>query len=149
MSRALGEYFRKVLSTDIFDYGYGKVHDFLETNTSIDYDIDWIITNPPFNRAEEFVSKALQIAKVGVAVLCRVTWMESAKREPFFEENQISIFAPFIGRLPMFKGRVDKKGASATAYAWFIWKKDHVGDTKLIRIPFNTRKRLEKDEDYE
>ena len=148
MSRALQEYFKKTISTDIFDYGYGNIHDFLETDENIDYGIDWIITNPPFNRAEEFVTKALKIAKVGVAVLCRVTWMESSKREPFFEENQVSIFAPFIGRLAMFKGRVDQKGASATAYAWFVWIKDSDKDTKLVRIPFNSRKRFEKQSDW-
>lgn len=149
MSRALSEYFKQVNTSDIHDYGMGNVHNFLETNTRLDYGVDWIITNPPFNRAEDFVKTALSIAKVGVAVLCRATWMESSKREPFFEENQLSIFAPFIGRVAMFKGKIDRKGASATAYAWFVWIKDFNSDTKLVRIPFNSRKKFEKDSDWE
>src|SRR5271165_5119691 len=51
MSRALGEYFLKVHSSDVCDYGFGEVEDFLFATSR---SADWIITNPPFRLAELF-----------------------------------------------------------------------------------------------
>ena len=66
MAKALAEYFGEVVATDIHPYGYGQVADF----TSSLYPagaFDWVITNPPFKLAEEFVFRALPIARRGVA----------------------------------------------------------------------------------
>lgn len=42
----------EVISTDLYDYGYGKPEiDFLKTDLTADN----IVTNPPFNHAEEFL----------------------------------------------------------------------------------------------
>lgn len=153
MSRALNEYFGSVYSSDIFPYGYGIERDFFPSMHNRDpfkgFKLDWIITNPPFNKAREFVERGLTIAKIGVAVLCRTTWLESADRDALFTEHPLSIYAPFIGRLPMFKGRLDRKGSTATAYAWFVWRKDHVGETRLVRIPPDSKRRFDRDGDWQ
>ena len=54
MSKVLFENFKSVTSSDIFDYGYGNVEDFLEINKD-QTRYDWVITNPPFNKAKEFI----------------------------------------------------------------------------------------------
>src|SRR5262249_26126557 len=70
MSATLAERFDKVISTNIFDYGFGNVMDFLNST----YDpasFDWVITNPPFNLAQRFILRSLKIARRGVAMLTR------------------------------------------------------------------------------
>ena len=47
MSSVLKESFRLVKSSDIYDYGYGEVCDYLKTLNYKDK-YDWVITNPPF-----------------------------------------------------------------------------------------------------
>ena len=149
MSEALKEYFGYVQSYDIFDYGYAPVKSFLETDFSNDY-YDWVITNPPFNLAEKFIEKSLDIAEDGIAMLTRTVFIESAGRyNRLFSKNPPNIVAQYVERVPMVRGRVDKKASTATGYAWMIWsKKNYLFDnTKLVWIP-PCRKSLEKSNDY-
>jgi len=148
MSKVLKEKFKEVISSDIYDYGYGTVEDFL-TSTHAVNSFDWMITNPPFRLAEEFLNKALPIARSGVAILARTVFLESIGRyERIFQKNPPSIFAQFTERVPMVKGRLDKKASTATGYAWFVWTTVKQDEPRLVWIP-PCRKILEKDTDYE
>lgn len=79
MSAALAEYFDKVISTDIFDYGFGSVADFLNSKYEAD-SFDWVITNPPFNLAEQFIIRSMKTARRGIAMLTRTVFIESVGR---------------------------------------------------------------------
>jgi len=148
MSRVLEEYFRSVQSSDVWDYGYGKVEDFLNSSYQTG-DVDWIITNPPFRLAEDFINKSLEIASVGVAILARTVFLESVGRyNRMFKINPPSVFAQFSERVPMVKGRLDKKASTATGYAWFVWHLERKNDTRVVWIP-PCRKTLEKTSDYD
>jgi len=147
MHKVLCKYFSVVFASDIHDYGYGNVADFLNKNEGKG-PVDWIITNPPFRLAEEFVEQALKQATVGVAMLVRTTFLETIGRyEKIYSKNPPTIFAQFSERVPMVKGRLDKKASSATAYAWMVWLKGKEGPTRLQWIP-PCRKELERDGDY-
>jgi hypothetical protein len=148
MSVTLAEYFREVTSYDVFDYSFGSVADFLKAK-HIDGSYDWVITNPPFRLAEEFINRSMKIARHGVAMLTRTVFIESVGRyERLFKINPPSRFAQFTERVPMVKGRVDKKASTATGYAWLIWEKDRLGTTQLAWIPA-CRKALEREGDYQ
>lgn len=117
MAQALGEYFDAVYASDIHNYGYGQQADFLGGVYSTDQ-FDWVITNPPFKLAEDFIHRALPLARRGVAVLVRTVFIESVGRfNRIFEQRPPSKFAQFTERVPMVKGRVDKKASTATGYA--------------------------------
>jgi hypothetical protein len=147
MAKALSEYFGKVTASDIEDYGYGQLSDFLKTSYS-DKSYDWIITNPPFKLAERFIEHALPIARKGVAMITRTVFLESIGRhERIFSINPPTVFSQFSERVPMVKGRLDRKASTATGYAWLIWEKDVASCPKLQWIP-PCRKSLEKDADY-
>ncbi len=147
MVMPLREYFGKVDYYDVDDYGFGPLEDFLTAKHEIE-SYDWVITNPPFNLAEQFIAKALPIARKGVAMLTRTVFLEGIGRyERIFSTNPVSIFAQFSERVPMVKGRLDRKASTATAYAWLIWEKDWRSDPLLKWIP-PCRKELEKDLDY-
>lgn len=147
MSKVLKEYFSHVRSTDIFPYGYGDVEDFLD-NSYVENQFDWVITNPPFKDAEEFIATALRVSRRGVAMLVRTVFIESVGRyERIFSLNPPQKFAQFSERVPMVKGRLDKKASTATGYAWIVWEKNIEEACRLIWIP-PCRKALEQDEDY-
>jgi hypothetical protein len=147
MSVALAEYFRSVESQDVFDYGFGPVVDFLQTRYP-DGSFDWVITNPPFRLAEDFIVRALPIARVGIAMLVRTVFIESVGRyERLFQPIPPTYVAQFTERVPMVKARLDKKASTATGYAWLVWIKNLQGKRELLWIP-PARKILERDSDY-
>lgn len=148
MSDVLAKYFATVKSSDAYPYGYGEVRDFLE-NPYEAKSYDWVITNPPFRLAEAFVSEALKVARIGVAILARTVFLESVGRyKGIFHTRPPSQFAQFVERVPMVKGRLDGKATTATGYAWFIWEHDFASTPKLSWVP-PCRRTLEMENDYE
>lgn len=148
MLRPLAEYFDRVDGADAFDYGHYAIRDFLKFPYGA-LSHDWVITNPPFRLAEEFVQRALYVAREGVAILARTVFLESVGRyESIFRVNPPSIFAQFTERVPMVKGRVDAKASTATGYAWFVWDKTAPGFSKLAWVP-PCRRALERRGDYD
>lgn len=150
MVRPLKEYFASVRASDIFDYGAGAVQDFLATDYQPDA-VDYIITNPPFARAGEFVLKARAIARSVVAVLVRTAFLEGKSRYfTLYRDCPPMVVAPFVERVPMVKGRLDRHASSATSYTWLVWpgsQRNTSGQTKMVWIP-PCRKKLERDDDY-
>lgn len=147
MAKPLKEYFAEVRCADAYDYGYGDIRDFLtypyETNA-----VDWMITNPPFRLAEEFVIRALRVARRGVAILARTVFLESSGRyNRIFRDTPPTKFAQFVERVPMVRGRLDGKATTATGYAWLVWEKPATGIPRLIWVP-PCRKKLERESDY-
>jgi hypothetical protein len=138
-----------LIASDVFDYGYGQAPvDFL-TDDPLGWPA-WIITNPPFNAACDFTLRALQLAREGVAMLCRTTWLESAGRyEALFRDRPPAIYAPFVERVPMVKGRWDPDASTATSYAWFVWCADETAHSRIIWIPPGCRTALTRVGDRE
>ena len=80
MARPLAEYATHVICSDLLHYGYGEVMDFLAPEADT-VSCGWVITNPPFNLAAEFILKSLTRAQCGVAVLVRTAFAESYSRK--------------------------------------------------------------------
>lgn len=147
MAKVLKEYFASVTSADAYDYGHGDVQDFL-TSKHAPNSFDWVITNPPFRLAEEFVVRSLEIARCGVAILARSVFLESVGRyEGIFRNAPPTAFAQFVERVPMVRGRLDSKATTATGYAWLIWEKRRSDAPRLMWVP-PCRKKLERAGDY-
>lgn len=153
MALALREYFGVVLESDIIDYGRGGVTDFLSDQVcESDIAIHWVITNPPFNKAQQFIEKAQTIATDGVAMLVRTSFLEGVMRyQTMFLSNPPDIVAQFSERVPMVKGKCDPKASTATSYAWLVWyieeHREANRKTILRWIP-PCRKQLEREGDY-
>ena len=153
MARALGEYFSSVVATDIHDYGAGyPAHDFLDAGSLMEWDtpeVDWIITNPPFNKASAFALRGIALARVGVALLVRTSFLEGGERyRSLFRPYPPTYILQFSERIPMFKGRLNRAGSSATAYCWILWVQVPGGHSTFKWLPPGTRARFERDDDY-
>lgn len=158
MARPLRESFGRVHASDIFDYSQesggfcqDRVVDFLwpdsESPNLAKHPVDWIITNPPFRLAEQFIWRARNLATVGCAMLVRTSFLEGAGRyERLYSITPPTIIAQFVERLPMVKGRVDRRVSTATSYAWLVWIRDR--DPKPFQWIPPCRAKLERDEDY-
>lgn len=154
MARPLAETFGTVIATDLHDYGMGypKI-DFLTGPDPREFGmpVDWIITNPPFNMAEQFILRALDVAAHGVAMFCRTAFIETHGRyQSIFSKQPPTVMAQFVERVPLVQGRVDAQASTAMPYAWFVWDQrvDGDGETRLMWIA-PTRKALERDGDYD
>lgn len=146
----LADYFKSVHASDVHDYGYGSfLRDFL--NVEQDHVADWIITNPPFgDKAEAFTLRALQLARVGVAMFVRQQWLEGINRfETIFQPHPPALIAQFSERVPLCKGRWDPDGSTATSYVWIVWLRKYEGDTKFFWLPPDCRAVLTKTDDRE
>ncbi len=146
MSRPLAEYFSHVVASDVRDYGTigQEVCDFLLCPPAR---ADWIITNPPFRLAEQFVLEGLRRASGGVAMLVRTAFLESVGRyESLFKPHPPAAVLQFTERVPMHKGKLTATGSTATAYCWVVWRQNR-SQTEFDWIA-PCRKRLERSEDY-
>lgn len=154
MSDPLGEFFGAVWASDIHDYGLEGAfqHDFLmpflpSVVKWSGTDLDWIVANPPFRLAEQFIARALEVATEGVAMIVRTSFLEGVGRyENLYSKRPPNIVAQFSERVPMVKGRLTATGSTATSYCWLVWLTGVTG-TKLVWIP-PCRKQLERPKDY-
>lgn len=152
MADVLLEYAGSVYDTDKFDYGpqyrpIGPV-DYLEATHPME-DCDFVITNPPFFLAKEFVLKALSETRLGVAVLLRTNWVEGTGRyDDLFKEDPPTQIAFFSERVPMVRGRWDPKASTATSYSWFVWQHGR-GPRPPMWIPPRQKVLLTKPDDIE
>jgi hypothetical protein len=123
MALALREYFPVVTASDVFDYGFGGVTDFLHPDHA-QAPREWFFLNPPFNLGLDFVLHALDLATRGVAVLVRTAFLEGEGRHAkLFDRLPPTMIAQYSERTPMHRGRWVIDGKSATAYCWLVWHK--------------------------
>ena len=115
-----------VVSSDLRDYGYGDPGvDFL--SAPIPPEVKHILTNPPYQLAQEFIERALElIAETGgkAAFLLRNEYDCAAKRVFLFEHPS------FAQRLVLTKRPrwvAGSTGSPRHNYAWFVWDAAHEG----------------------
>lgn len=164
MARPLQEYFGDVRATDVhaYDARADDVADFTLAPMVADEigSVDWVVTNPPFKLAFDFIRAATAVSRVGFAMLVRGAFLEGAERH----RQLWSVFPPayvlhFAERVVMLEGRLvqtgaidpfaqkeDTKASSATAYVWLVWRAGQF-DTRA-RWLGPCRSRLERPGDY-
>ena len=116
-------------------------HDVIETdlNTGTDYleakyDVDAIITNPPFNLSAKFIEKALGEANI-VAMVLKSQYWHAKSRFDLFNKYRPSYILPLTWRpdfLYQERERGGKKGAPTLEIIWTVWIK---GNTNCEYIP--------------
>lgn len=111
-----------VESSDLYDWGYGETGvDFLKSSKKVES----IITNPPYNLAEQFVRKSLGCSNK-VALLLNLDFAKSKKRYPLFKESPPA-------RIWVFSRQIagDPRVSDFMVKAWWIWDKTRRGKTQL------------------
>jgi len=127
MVHVLEDYFSKNLTY------YDKDVDFLKEERKFDY----IITNPPFSLASDFILKAKNVANKKFCMLLPLSYLHGKGRfdsiysdREFFPLKKIHVFT----RYPMLGDPLREDGKYRTGmmvYAWFVWEKDYRGEPSI------------------
>jgi hypothetical protein len=128
-----------VTASDIFDDGYGIAPvDFLNDPHLVCP--AWIITNPPFSTACAFSLRALDLATEAWPCWCARNGSKALVGMKTCSVIGPSLYAPFLERVPMVKGRWNPHATTATSFAWFVWGKALSGPSRVFWIPPLPRK---------
>lgn len=104
----------EVTETDIVDRGRGNpTLDFTQATERLE---DAIITNPPFNRAEEFVTKCMDLEIPLFVMLLKANFFNVAKNRKLFDRRRPLAVLPLTFRLD-FTGA----GSPHTDCLWAVW----------------------------
>lgn len=139
MSEVLEQTGQRISSSDLHDRGYGDAGvDFLNSKRRAEN----IVTNPPYNAAEGFVTRGLQAADRKFALLLRLAFLEGANRQrTIFTDAPPSRVWVFSERITFYPAGAERQGSGTTAYAWFVWDKDALGHTELKWLPLGYKAR--------
>jgi uncharacterized protein DUF4326 len=123
-----------VVATDLHKRGYGAKKDFFDIKVCRN-----IVTNPPFELAEEFIHHALAICPGKVCMLLRLNFLESQgryrrlwrKRPP----ARVYVASQRVSMMPaIMRANGKMKAANAISYAWFVWDgKSKVTELRWLR----------------
>jgi hypothetical protein len=133
--RVFRAYEHTVYASDIKNYSWNhKVKDFL-TAKKAPKGCDAIVTNPPFQFAEQFVRHALEVSPL-VIMLLRFNFYESQRRTDILDNGNLSRIHVFSNRLPMMHrfGWDGPRASSAMPFAWYVWERWRKGPTTIDRI---------------
>ena len=121
-------YGHPVISTDLYDRGYGTPGiDFLKAELP-DKNVKVIITNPPYKLADEFVLHALDILPPDGAYIAlhNINYLAGKKRFlDIYNKGYLNSIYIFSGRIFCYKNGIETGQSSPVNYGWFIYKKNN------------------------
>ena len=104
-----------------------------EKNFFWDYDdYNYIVTNPPFSIASEFIKWAKRRAKDKFAFLLPLSYLHGKKRyDEIYSDKTYGLSKVYVfTRYPMLGDELREDGKYNTGmmvYAWFVWESGHSG----------------------
>ena len=120
-----------VISTDLYDYGYGRSGvDFLDVNNPIINELKGevdIITNVPYSDSIPMLMRALAICKNKVAILFPITYIS---RFYFCRPAKLYLFPRRIIVAKNGDFETFQRG-NMSEYGWFVWYKGYTDDTVI------------------
>ena len=130
------EYFpnAKFIASDLVDRGYKDtiISDFIKEDF-INEKVDWIITNPPYSVAKEFIDKSLSLTNKGVIMFLKIQFLEGQARKEWFKKTPLKYVYVFSKRQDPWRDgnslnpKTGKKWGSTMCFAWFIWEHNYNG----------------------
>lgn len=119
MTRVMLDRGYAVQSTDLYPQDLGiEGTDFLQSQMAC----NWIITNPPFSKATEFITHALELGKPCAFLLKSQFWHARSRLE-LFRENPPSYVLPLTWRPDFLYGA--KSGSPTMECLWTVWSGGH------------------------
>jgi hypothetical protein len=125
-----------VIASDLINYDFTLdfVGDFMAA-AEMPAGCEAIVTNPPYQIADQFTRHALDLAP-RVYLLLRLAFLESERRTDIIEHRGLRAVHLFRKRLPTMHrhGWAGRKASSAMQFAWFCWDRDHHGPPTISRL---------------
>ena len=135
LAEVLVEHGHRVVATDLVPRGYGVGGvDFLKVE-KLPKDCSCILTNPPYKFTMEFIEHSLDLLPEGgeAIFLLNVNALSGkARYERFYKRGVLKEVFVFPRRVQCAKnGDFASQNGSAVNYAWFVFRKGHLGKTHL------------------
>lgn len=125
ISKVLESMAYDVLSTDLYDRGYGKSGiDFL--TAELPTDVITIITNPPYALADKFVKHAMDILPIygKYFALMNLSYLSGQKRfKEIYNNGYLHAIHVYPNRIHCYKNNEKTGHSSPVNYAWFEYIK--------------------------
>jgi hypothetical protein len=100
---------------------------------------DWVVTNPPFGQTTEILPLAYEHAKIGVAFLLRLSYLEpTEKRGKWLRSHSSNLTNLIILGQPRPSFTENGKTDLCTV-AWMVWRKKATTDT-IVDFVFDWKK---------
>lgn len=85
---------------------------------------DWIITNPPFSHAEEFIERCIEHGKP-FALLLKSQFWHARKRYDLFRRYPPSFVCPLTWRPDFLFKQHEKRSSPLMDVMWCVWDSDY------------------------
>ena len=131
MVKVLMEYFPDVQF-------YDEEHDFLQETREFDY----VITNPPYSLALQFILKAKEITRNKFCMLLPLSYLHGKQRfDQIYQDRRFPLARVHVfTRYPLLGEDLREDGKYRTGmmvYAWYVWDREHQGPPQLNWIDNN------------
>jgi hypothetical protein len=127
-------------------FSYDQEKDFLKEKDKYDY----IVTNPPFSLAQEFIQQARKVARKKFAFLLPLSYLHGKKRyDEIFTSDTYKLKTVYVfTRYPMLGDKLRKDGKYKTGmmvYAWYVFESTYTGNPIIEWIDNNADVLSKKD----
>lgn len=127
-------------------FSYDQEKDFLKEKDKYDY----IVTNPPFSLAQEFIQQARKVARKKFAFLLPLSYLHGKKRyDEIFTSDTYKLKTVYVfTRYPMLGDKLRKDGKYKTGmmvYAWYVFESTYTGKPIIEWIDNNADVLSKKD----
>jgi hypothetical protein len=97
-----------------------------------EWPVDIVVSNPPFNKAFEFIKKAKEIAQRKIIYILPLSYLQGSKRyKEIWQDRVFPLKSVYVyTRFPMFGDPIRDDGKFRTgmmATAVYVWDKQHSG----------------------
>lgn len=125
-----------VFSQDLVDRGFGTPDkDFLFPQQANQY--DYVVTNPPYKIAREFVTQSLHVATKKVAMFLKIQFLEGQARKEWFKHTPLRTVYVFSKRQNPWRNgesinpNTGKEWANTMCFCWFVWEIGYEGKPQI------------------
>ena len=158
MTRVFKEYGAFDLGTDLHNHvGADNFQPYDFTLKKRPVNVEAIITNPPYAKANDFVMKGMMQADRVLALLMRIQVLESETRySAVYKRCPPSKVAVFSERIPFKTGEVIRKAPKMFTHCWLVWDIKSIREKGRYNLPPcelswiepGAQRKYEKDSDY-
>lgn len=131
MAKVLKKYSNFVVTNEKFEYEYETnfKNDFLELNYHLKF--DYLIMNPPFKYAHEFIDRAFGFSNT-VVVFQKLSFLEGIRRyDDFYKWGRLKEVHVYPFRVVCAKDGDFENTVNSVAYAWYVFDINGGHETKL------------------
>jgi len=104
--------------------------DFLKTDAV--FKLDSIVTNPPYNLADDFLRKALSLPVPRVAMLLRSEFKHAKKRQDLMDDLTMEVVLTSRPRWDDWWNGKPPKAGPRHNFSWFIWDRENITDAPVM-----------------